>query len=117
MNHRAKRFEKICGYYAKPGTDWARAFLPVYLSCGCNGDMMDFFDMAAFIATCRDLNLLLVTNPISWIYQPTCKQTADASCKASVDDFAKLWIKVPKDGNDFCADLYKGSQIMARSCN
>ena len=111
MNHPAKRGWKICASYSKPGTDWATAFDPVYLSCGCKGDF------TPFTATCRDLNLALILNPISWICQPTCKKTAAAGCKAAVDEFAKLWIKVPKGEDEYCADLYKGSQIMANSCN
>ena len=73
--------------------------------------------MAASTIACRDLNLDLVPNPIVWSYYLTCKPTAAASCKTSVDEFAKLWIKVPKDEDKVCADLYKGTQNMANSCN
>ena len=73
--------------------------------------------MAASTLACRDFNLVLVSNPIAWSYHLTCKPTAAASCKTSVDEFANLWIKVRKDEDKFCADLYKGTQIMANSCN
>ena len=111
MSPLAIRGAKICESYVKPGADLATAFTPVYRSCGCKGNIY------ACTATCRDFNLALVPNPISWTCQPTCKQTVAASCKAAVDEFAKLWIKVPKDEDEYCADLYKGSQIMANSCN
>ena len=109
LNYPAKRGEKICAFYAKPGTDFYSAFTRVALSCGCKDNACN--------TTCRDLNLVLVPNPIAWGCQPTCKKTAVASCKTSVDEFAKLWIKVPKDEDEFCADLYNGTQIMANSCN
>ena len=111
LNHLAKRGEKICASYSKPGTDWSAASIRLLLSCGCKEAMVECN------ATCRDLNLVLVPNPIAWIYQPTCKQSAAAGCKTSVEEFAKLWIKVPKDEDKVCADFYKGSQIMANSCN
>ena len=111
MNHLAKRGEKDCAAYLKPGADWVSSFLHVCISCGCKGDM------AASTLACRDFNLVLVSNPIAWSYHLTCKQTAAASCKTSVDEFANLWIKVRKDEDKFCVDLYKGTQIMANSCN
>ena len=111
LNHLAKRGEKICASYSKPGTDWSAASIRLLLSCGCKEAMVECN------ATCRDLNLVIVPNPSAWMCQPTCKKTAAASCKTYADEYFKLWIKVPKDENDFCADVYKGSQIMANSCN
>ena len=111
MNHLPKRGEKDCAAYLKPGADWVSSFFLVCISCGCKGDM------AASTVACRDLNLVQVQNPIVWSYHLTCKPTAAASCKTSVDEFAKIWIKVPKDEDEVCADVYKGTQIMANSCN
>ena len=112
MNHLGKRGVNDCASYAKPGTEWSRAFIPVLLGCGCKRDLSTTCG-----ATCRDFNLVLDPNLIAWYCQATCKKTAAASCKASVNEFFKLWIKVPKDEDKFCADLYKGSKIMANSCN
>ena len=109
LNHLAKRAEFDCAGSLKPG--WARAFLQVFSSCGCKGDM------AAHTVACRDLNAALVPNPIAWHYYFTCKQTVTDSCKTSVDEFAKSWIKAPKDEDKVCADFYKGTQILADSCN
>ena len=109
LNHLAKRGEFDCDGCLKPG--WAKAFVHVFPSCGCEGDI------AALNVTCRDLNAALVPNQITWSYYLTCKQTAADSCKTSVDEFAKSWIKAPKDEDKVCADFYKGTQIMANSCN
>ena len=111
MNHLAKRGMKICASYSKPGTDWSAASIRLLLSCGCKEAMVECN------ATCRDLNLVQVKSPIVWSYHLTCKPTAAARCKTSVDEFAKSWIKVPKDEDKVCADFYKGTQIMADSCN
>ena len=94
-----------CKHYWEDGIDLDAVMKAIGSNCGCD-DLM-----------CRDLIFVPILHPISTLFQPTCKQTATADCKSSVQDLFSVWIKVPTKDDKICFDLYSRTKIWATSCN
>ena len=94
-----------CDQYLEDGIDVAALMKAIGSNCGC------------VYPTCRDLNIVPITHPISYHVQFTCKQTATADCKSSVQNWFDVWIKVPTKDDKICLDFYNRTKIWATSCN
>ena len=95
-----------CDSYLDNEVDPVEVMSSIMSNCGCD----DFL--------CRDLNIVPIPHPISaYRNQYTCKQTATADCKSSVQDLFYVWIKVPTKDDKICRDLYNRTKIWATSCN
>ena len=94
-----------CEQYWKDGIVLDAVMRAIGSNCECD-DLM-----------CRDLIIVPIPHPISTHFQPTCKQTATADCKSSVQDLFHVWIKVPTKDDKKCRDLYNRIKIWATSCN
>ena len=95
-----------CDSYLKDTTT-DQVMLSIVSSCGCTLGR----------PLCRDLNVVLKPDPISWPYRLTCKNTAAPACKTSVEVWTKVYKKVPPKEDKLCFDFYKETQIWAKSCN
>ena len=109
MNHLEKRGLYDCTSYIKPGSSLDDLLDRLSTSCGCH--------LSASGVVCRGLDVVQITNPLFWIYQCTCKESISDGCEASVEELDKVWIKVPKDDDKICADGYKRTKTLAKSCN
>ena len=66
---------------------------------------------------CRDLNVVRMPDPIYWDFRFTCKETATAACRNSVNEFTKIWAEVPTKDDEVCFHAYKETKLWATSCN
>ena len=66
---------------------------------------------------CRDLNIVPIPRPISYIAQITCKKNATTYCRSSVQDLLRIWVQVPAKEDTICFDAYNRTKIWAASCH
>ena len=109
MNHLEKRGQSECEAYIKPGSSLYELLDQLTSSCGCYA--------SAGSIVCRGLDVVRIPNPIFWIFQCTCKKSISDGCEAAVEELDKAWIKVPKDDDKICADGYKRTKTLAKSCD
>merc|ERR1712154_212888 len=95
-----------CVSYMKPRSDLKGLLTNFVSSCGCTA--------SASSLVCRDLEVHPQPTPC-WSYSMSCKETATAGCKTSVEELAKVWIKRPED-EDECLWCWIRIQNMEYSC-
>ena len=99
---------RLCDSYLEDEADVKELWDSIDSSCGCSYTN----------PICRDLNIVPISNPISWRYRLTCKKTATVVCKTSVNEVTKIWKKVPtKNDKVVCYSLYEEIKLWATSCN
>ena len=93
-------------YWKHQGKDLPVLFELIQSSCNCYDPFIE----------CRELNVVASSPPSTWDLQFTCTQKATADCKASVQEYFKVWTKAPpKDDN--CYGWYIGAERFATSCH
>ena len=109
LNHLEDRGHYYCTSYLRNEYHLNELLNHLTSSCGCT--------VSASTIVCRDLDVAPIKKPIFWNFQPTCKKIASDGCKAWVAELDYAWIKVPTDDDKICADAYKGTKTLAKSCS